>query len=393
MNLESRISRRSLLKATGSGVALAMLRPFEAIAQSPSPSSEVESPETKPKYEFIQLGGDEYNLSLEEQGLRWVPDGHIPYVTLADGTRRYFVTAKVSTHIIATNGENLKDAIQSGRVINQTNLREVYTPDVNAAYKNGYTGITSVVQPNLSDLNHLIGVTHNEQHQSQGDGTGFTASVSIVESKDGGLTWTDTGKLLQGLDTKEPGGQPVSGVGQPSSMIIGDHLYIWHIDWSANGKHADQIYLSRISIDQDGQLGDFERLTNDGFKQDAKIEELKPVISVPTDVPNAVYAALPSISWNTFLNKYLCVFETAVGFYQATSEDGINWDNYKLFAQSPVNYHDRETMDPWFSYPTLISDDAFENDHTTGSSGILYYSKGFWRAGSHNLVARDFEII
>src|SRR3989344_4738599 len=127
MNLESRISRRDFLKVSAGTVATVALSPASVFAQNESPSAEAKDVALR---DFIQLGPNEHDLSLKEQGLLWVPDGHTPYVTLADGTRRYFITARTSTHILATNGESLKDAVQNGHV-NEDNLREVYTPDVN----------------------------------------------------------------------------------------------------------------------------------------------------------------------------------------------------------------------------------------------------------------------
>lgn len=386
MKPEVNISRRTFNKALlAAFLATAISSPFEAFAQSNSPTK---SPEIK-NNEFIQLGNQEIDLSLRELNLKYTPDDHTPYVTFSDGTRRYFISSEVSTFSIDTGGESLRKAIEN-KTVTAENIREVYGPEQNEGYQ--YAGITGVYQLDSNNEKHLTAILHEEERINPGDSFGFRASVAKVESFDGGLTWQNKEVLIKGDDFVDPG-EKVSGAGQPSAIQIGDSLYIYYTDWSAGQKtsHPDQIYLAKANIANGTIDSNLEFYTNNGFVSGQE-SDLKSVIPVPEKIENSGYSALPSVSYNDYLKKFVAVFETNVGFCYTTSEDGINWSDAELIARFPQTQGERKYGNIWFSYPTLVSDEDYDNDHTTGKIGILYYSKGEWSLKSHNLVAREFEI-
>lgn len=355
-----------------------------AIAETASPTSS-ETPAEMGS--FITLG-NESDLSLESQRLIYTPDGHIPYITFSDGTRRYFITADVSTYAIDTNGETLQQAIQGKRATVDPN-KPVYSSEQNTDYS--YSGITSVFGLDANNQQHLTGIIHEEKRVAPDNSKGIIGSVAKIESFDGGLSWTNQQVLITGDNPAvNPGGESYSGAGEPDAIQIGDYLYIYHIDWS-QGEHSDQIYLARTNIANGTIDGNVEFYTNNGFVA-GQDSDLKPVIPVfTTDDPHD-YTGLPSVSWNKDLNKYLMVFETNNGFAQTTSTDGITWETPKIFANFPQSQFDRQTMDDWFSYPTLVSDDSQLDDHVTTKNGTLYYSKGIWKAKYHELVSRDYSL-
>ncbi len=348
----------------------------------------IQTPEGEVRDGSITLGA-ESDLSLSSLGIQWTPDGHIPYISLSNGQKRFFTAGQSGqTFLLATSGASLESTIEQGFLQPQS-VREVLGRAQNPEYN--YSGITSVFQLDPTNENHLTAVLHQEEWASEQDGSGFRASIGVFESRDGGLTWENGRTIIKGDDIAKPG-ERVSGAGQPNAIQVDDYLYIYHIDWSAQKvvNHPDQIYLARTKIVNGTIDNNVEYYTDNGFSTDNL--NMKPVIPVPATIPNASYSALPSISWNTSLNKYVGVIETNVGFAQTTSEDGINWSDPELILEFPQPQSEREFMDEWLSYPTLVSDNSESNDHTTSQTGTLYYSKGVWNAAPHNMVSRPFEI-
>lgn len=324
---------------------------------------------------------DEANLSLQEYGLSWTPDGHITYFTMPDGKKRYFISAEVSTWMIETPGQkSLKEYILAHE-LDQSAFREVLTPtgefDDPNDYKNGYVGLTSVVQIE-KDTNpmHLVATAHCEQRAGEdGDGT-FTATVALFESLDGGQSWQDRGPIIRGRNPMQPG-ERVSGAGQPAAIVKDGYLQILYIEWATG---ADQIYGARLKIDN-GQLGPVENITDENG-------ELKPIITIPD---GGIYSALPSVSFNQSMGKFLAIIETAEGFVYTTSTDLVNWDQ----ANYILRYSEHNSAPRWehlsggqkfITYPTFLSEDK-TTDQITGASGQLYFATRPFADNSHNLTS------
>lgn len=403
------ISRRELL----AGGALVAVSAAIGFGLSKIQNNELSIPEVKlPNVELqsnpegingtIELG-DEVDLDLRDIGVSWAPDGHIPYVTFPDGERKYFVSGNAKCYVIESNTPvEIEEAIKSGE-----KAKLVIGPDSNpkysnhrgeVAYRNGYTAITTVLQTEGSNPNHLIGFTHNEEWMAQGNGHNFTASISMVESMDGGETWSER-LLMTGDEPSAPGGERVQGVGQPHAIIKDNDVYLYYIDWMAykRGVKEDQLYLAKFPINQNGTLGEIAHYTENGFTKEYKPASLKSVLPKPQNIPGAVYSALPSVSFNTYLDRFLCVFEVDKDakdtlFCMATSEDGINWSDAKVIFSRNAIYKDNKTEPAaWNSYPTLLSDSNQDSDQFTDQTGNLYYAKS--RGAAHNLVKRPYKIV
>lgn len=384
-------SRRTFLKkaaAIGTSILLGASLGnflFGTHAEQPTPSAEV-SP--SPTSENFVLGAKE-NLSLKEYGLEWTPDGHISYFTTPEGKKRYFISAADSTWMIETQGQkSLKDYILS-KELTQEQFHEVLTPTGNfksaTDYKNGYTGITDVLQTDKNNPMHLMGITHYEQRKSQDASDTYTASVGLIESTDGGLTWTDKGQIIKGRDPIPPGEMP-SGAGQPAAIIKDGYVHIIYIEWNTG---ADELYSAKMKINDDGSLGNVEDVKdNNGY--------LKPVIPMPQGTS---YAAVPSLSYNNDLQKYLCIFLTNLGFYETTSDDLVNWGDAKMIFSFTDNNSapDGDTLaagQEYIYYPSYLSEEQAD-DHTTGKNGELYYSSrliGPSGDGEHNLKSVDLKL-
>ena len=339
----------------------------------------------------LYLGNTENNLSLKPLGLQWTPDGHISYVTFPNGTRRFFLGADSDSYSLTVSSPiTLSQAVFSSPL-----LTKVSWPNINYPYKNGYSSLGEVLQTDSSNPYHLQGLMQDEQWEVNPDGSlnynNFTSGIVLSESFDGGQTWTDKTVLIRG-DESLPPGTRVTGVGQPSALIINGYVYIYYIDWSAqiNVHHPDQIYLAISKINPDGTLNPVQYYTSSGFS--AYPVNLKPVIPVP-NVPNANYTALPGVSYNSDLGVYIATFETNIGFFEMSSRDGINFVRPKEIFSFPIPQDERNIGTTWYSYPSLLSDSTENSDQTTRLNGNFYYSKGVWSSiDGHNLVDRAFSI-
>lgn len=362
------------------------------------PEGKVDPTHLTPTNYLISLG-EEVEIHLTTQKIRWTPDLHMPYVSLAysdlpgDG-RRYFISGNAVSFRL-----DLKGSLYGLR----GSLKEVpawpnYQFDRSVRYRNGYAAVGTVLQTDLRYPARLFGLTHNEERASGGPGNSydddkFTASIGLIESQDGGVSWQDHGQVIVGDDVLSPGTR-ATGAGQPCAIIKDRYAYVYYIDWSAGKKaqHPDQIYLARSKIQPDGFLSKLEYFTKNGFgTPGAKPENLEPVIPVP-NIAGAKYAALPSVSYNTYLRQYLCVFETNIGFCAAKSVDGIKWGEAGLIAQFPQPHSARKFGSTWYSYPSLLSDQSQLNDQLTDREGILYCSRGSWQLSAHRLVALPFRL-
>lgn len=356
--------------------------------EQPNIPDEEELVEPEPESEAAFLSDQEVEISLESFGLRHTPDGRIPYITLANGRRRYFISANNGSYLFEAAGES--DLVTSLRSASKENFHQVTGPDQNLAYRNGYSALTSIIQPDTANKDHCVAFSHNEQRTSAEESGTFTATVGLFESSDAGQTWMDKGVVITGEDTLEPG-QRVSGAGQPCAIIKDNFVYVYYIDWASQQKsqRADQIYVARAPLGDNGSFGQFEKLTTQGFSQDD--ERLQPVIRPPAGIPDSSYAALPSVSFNLHLQRYICVFETNVGFCLTTSSDGIMWDEAKNIFTFPQSQANRQDGDVWYGYPTLLSDSTQPQDGMTDETGTLVYSKGRWGQDAHQLVTRSFH--
>ncbi len=401
----SRVSRRKFLIGGGLSLAASLFginklqdhstqKPLEkSLENTKTGAIEVEN-------SILKLG-TETEISLQPKGLWDVPDERIPYVTLSNNERVYFLPGRAASYTIRGHKDKdpvtlLKDpAVQ---------IEQAIGPDRSKPYKNGYCTINNVFQPDSSNLNYLLAITENEQHQELSNGElnwqKFTASIGWAESQDGGQTWEDRGQIIKGHEAlppaQTPSGLAVTGAGQPSSIIKDGYLYIYHIDWPAQikVKHPYQIFLARCKVEKSGLDSidsNMEYWTKDGFRQNAIPAEQVAVIKPPSSIDQGSQAALPSISFNKTLGQFLAVYETQFGFCVTKSEDGIIWSDGEEILRFPQPQYPHHPGDIWYSYPTLISPSE-DTDTETNDKGYLICSKGVWGLQPHQPTARSFDL-
>jgi hypothetical protein len=81
------------------------------------------------------------------------------------------------------------------------------------------------------------------------------------------------------------------------------------------------------------------------------------------------------VSWNTKLNKWLCVGESTYGFWVTTSDNFTNWSTPQVFydfTKRGGKSHDiLKPGERWDSYPTLL-DETQESGNITGETAIFF---------------------
>ena len=398
---DKHISRRDLLIAgglLGSAIALKTIKtgtiPFANEIGNLFKSSENETT----KAGTMVLGNEEKVFRDEMIGYAsWTPDGPITYYETASGKRRYLLTGGQdnATYMLESDGKRTLKEIMAGGEINENSFKKVYGPDKNVKFRREYAGITGVLQIDKGNKDHLLGIAHCEERTDRDASGDYTATIGLAESFDGGLTWKDKGVLITGTDVKTPGGGKVSGAGQPSVVLNekDGYAYIMYIDWSATGKHKDQLYMARVKANDNGSIGEVEYYKDSGFSANLDANKQKPVIPVPGD-SNMVYMALPHVSWNIELNQYICEGESDTGFWMANSTDLLNWSKpeiiYDFTKRGGKPHSILKAGEKWDSYPTALSENQ-PNSQITDGRGILYHSSGD-NIVPHEPAAVNFEI-
>ncbi len=372
---DNRISRRDFLKksvkttakvAGTIGVIGGGAKLIESlISPDDSTSSELTFGDQKI---HAEIGNSE---SLNLTGLQWFPDGHSPFIKNEDGVKVWLAGGP-------------QGYMFTGRDLNHLDEKatEVIGPS-GEGFDRDYAAPGSVL-PGKND-GELLMFYHGENHPYAPNFFPFGAGIGLAVSTDGGFTWERKGQIIQGKNDKQMETRPY-GAGQPSVLVKDGHLHIYYIDW--NGQDPDSIHLARAPIDSDGMPGAWKKYNNGDFSEDGLGGQSSPVI-LPSE--GGDYSALPGVSFNSFLNKYMSVFESKDGFYMTTSVDGIEWlPSQKLLGVQTANTGP-EIGDTWNSNPTLWSPNK-SNDRETDANMLLVYSQGKWQQKPHSMKTRTIQL-
>lgn len=231
----------------------------------------------------------------------------------------------------------------------------------------GYRGLSGVVGLGGGKL---AGLYHEERWPNgEGNGWPFTARIGLAMSEDHGITWTDYGVVMTGDEVIPGSKHGVQGVGQPCAIVTGDNLYTYYTNWPKSG-HA-KICVAKVPLSEITNPSSWKKFDGSDFNAPGIEGKAAPVLAFKG---GADYAALPAISWNTEIGKYLMCFESNKGFYISVAADGFSWTEPQLALEFPMTQG--QTIDnpgaDWWSYPTMFSDSSMK----TGSEGLLLCSHG-----------------
>lgn len=252
-----------------------------------------------------------------------------------------------------------------------------------SGFDRDYAGLSGVIQRPGGPPTSRIGFYHAEHH-CPGQAGRTVNAVGIAFSSDSGVTWTGrTGLITSSVSSKPCDG--FTGVGQPSVIVARGYVWVFFTDWTPT--HANSIGVVRAPLSRAADPSAYRKYDGTAWTR-ALGGKGKPVIRRPTTAD--IFAASPSVSYNTALGRFVAVFETERGFFAATSTGLITWTSPALLLRFPQPKSAVGAGDVWQSYPTLL-DAATPGGPNTGASNYLYFAEGVW-PHPHTLVRRWISV-
>lgn len=290
------------------------------------------------------------------------PDTHSSFIKTDIGYRTFF---SGSLHGYTATGPSLTEL---------GDVKEILSPSGTESFDRHYAGPSSVIRG--ANPNELLMFYHGENWPKAPNHSPFKAGIGLAISTDNGETWEKQGQVLKGMDDHLPAEGRPFGAGQPSAISNGEHVYLYYVDW--NKTYGDSIHLARSPLTANGAPDSWEKWNGEVFTNQGMDGPSVPVL--PGDEGD--YAAIPGVSWNTFLNKFLMVYETRGGFNIATSDDGITWGDTQRLLDVQTANNNPQGGQVWNSYPSLWSQSQ-DSDTTTDENLFLVYSEGLWQSPTH----------
>jgi hypothetical protein len=345
----------------------------------------------------LALGTTEEHLLDDGQfGTEFTPDEHMTYLRQPDGSVRLWIAGDTTTGAGQTIGFSTDD------FVNLTPLTESNGNAVAGLGPSGpgtenfdadYAGPGSVFT--ASNGTDLLMIYHAENHEFAGvhyQTVPYYASVGLARSTDNGTNWTSKGAIITGMDPQPTTFPPRSamGAGNPSAVIANGYIYVFYVDW--NLASPDSIYVARAPVTSDGAPGSWQKYYNGSFSQPGLGGLSSPVQGPPPPSNTTIYAGSPDVSYNSFLQSYLMLLNSNVGWHYATSPDLLTWtiQPAAIFTY-PTPFSSLQTGDTWYDYPTLISPEE-NNDQTTTCGGHIYYTKGAWNSTPQTMYRLPFTV-
>lgn len=339
----------------------------------------------------LAVGPEQLVLPLNTFGLIFTPDDHISYLKYQDGSMRAFWACGTTTGagqtvaMVTTNLAEFTPLVSNGTV-----ARSVFSPDTPGSEKfdSDYSGPGSVFL--AANGRDLMMVYHAENHLFAGVHTGgfpFYCAIGLARSTDGGRSWSREGQIISGSQPHPTGPalRNAQGAGNPCLIAFDGYLYVFYADIVFNAG-GDLIHVARAPISTDGRPGTWQKWYNGAFVEpglggrSSAVQRHVPPANVTT------YTGHPSVSYNSYLKRFLLVFQSSVGIHYSTSTDLVNWTvEGLLFAKS------NDAAETFFAYPSFLSPDE-PSDQLTGQTGYIYYAKNAPGNTRHVMHRRAFNL-
>ena len=336
------------------------------------------------------LGAEQNVIPLHAWGTRYVPDERMTYYTASDGTSYLWMAGGTiagagETIAMTTDFARVKPrTLKGGRAVASLlpNHPGSRAPDAD------YAAPGSVFR--ASNGRDLLMIYHGENHTFNGVETNdeFYATICLARSHDNGLTWHREGAIVTGMQPQPTGTPPRSamGAGNPSAILAGGFIYVFYVNLGY-GTGPDQTHVARAPIGGGGRPGTWKKWHAGSFSQPGIGGASTPVMALAAPAAKTVWAANGIVSYNTYVRAYLNVFQTAIGFYYATSPDLLHWTIRGQLLAFGHNEDSPKRGQLWYSYPSYFSPE-YADDRTTGRTGFLYYAKARWGIEPHTMYRR-----
>ena len=121
------------------------------------------------------------------------------------------------------------------------------------------------------------------------------------------------------------------------------------------------------------------------------IKDPNQLICNPVDANNIGEGMVDSLTYNTYLNRYVLLGLSADqidgrevwGIYYAFSDDLIHWEHRKLLKEIPLGWTVKSNTDVFYGYPVFLDPQSESpNFEMTGKTGYVYYTRLNFGGGS-----------
>jgi hypothetical protein len=178
--------------------------------------------------------------------------------------------------------------------------------------------------------------------------------IGIMKSTDGGKVWDNHGIFIEDLQPRmilkhhNYSNTFAGGVGDPSAVASGDHLYLFYGEYGFPGEYDSATYspeteasgqcisIARIKLaDLDNPVGKAKRWDGTGFNAPHNgVGKPIPALQIPVDVGGGPasgkgeYHWGPSVSWNYYLNCWVMLMGKV---------DDTSWKGSSIYISFNMN--------------------------------------------------------
>ena len=320
----------------------------------------------------ITLGEQQTFLNDKELGLRDMAGKGV--AVIENGPAHLQFLFQVSNYTYLVNGTDFKHLTSASKVLG---------PGEPGEFDNAGAGVDTIITFD----GKLYGFYEGRDREGdlpaneQAGFRGVYCSVGLVESDDGGSTWTKKGQIIKSAKPKEWSdwsGQSVRGVGSPAGIVdpSNSYVYLYYIGFSGLRGGIAQICMARAALSKGPPWpGNWTKFYDGNFIEAGLGGKETPVIDSYGERGASMY---PHVTYSKRLNKYVLTFNinrlaevkealppTKSGIYVALSDDGIKWSSpVKLIS----TYSQRVLGLSISIEPTLIL------DNQDGLAGWLVYA-------------------
>jgi hypothetical protein len=238
--------------------------------------------------------------------------------------------------------------------------------------------------------------------------------IGIMKSTDGGRTWSDKGIILEDkqprmiLKQHNTSVDFAGGVGDPSAVVSGDNLYIFYGEYGYPGVYDEENYdpirewtgqcisVARLPLNElDNPAKKAKRWDGSDFTIPYDgIGKPVPAFQIPlskgggpTSSADAKYYWGPSVSWNSYLESWVCLMARAERPKWGGSSIFISFNRHKDLGEAinsqdwsePQLLLDKPGTVMWYPalQPTSSAEDIREKNTCLklGKKARLYYKQ------------------
>ncbi len=274
---------------------------------------------------------------------QFMPDGHITFFKDGAGFQMYWA----GEPSYRSHGADL---------LHQQSAQSVLFKGEKGAPDNGGAWLYSVFpEVRAKEKGALIGFYHAEDHEFVGDSSShFIAwkSVALATSNDNGKNWKKRGQIISSANAKPKA--PTWG-GNGEFCVVRDEK---NARWVCF--YQEHFLCMAVSYDDQARPGTWRKLYNGEFCEPGLGGRNSPIPDL-----QKVPGGNPSVHWNTFLQRWIMVWQQwEVGkLWISQSQNLTEWTKPKILL-APQD--DRKL---W--YPTIIG----QSDVVAGKSALLCYAR------------------